>query len=127
MREQQNFMQNNLVMDSLLDALALKVAQAMQNTKPPEKKLLNAREAEDYTDLSGSTLRLRVREGKLKKRKVGGRVYFARDDLDEMMERDVTYRQQHQLVQSSILPSLHNLTLHKNASWYKDFLPDYQD
>jgi hypothetical protein len=77
--------QENPAFDNLIELLAEKVAEIMQSTSPSNKPFLSLEESEAYSDLSGSTLRARVREGRLRKRKNGGRVYFAREDLDKMM------------------------------------------
>ena len=75
--------QNNPALDQLINTLAEKVAEIIQSSN--SRPYLSIEEAKSYTNLSGSTLRNRVREGKLKKRKNGARIYFLREDLDRMM------------------------------------------
>jgi excisionase family DNA binding protein len=86
MTEQRNKVstqQDNPAMDQLINILAEKVAEIIKSSSP--RPYLSIEEAESYTNLSGSTLRNRVREGKLKKRRNGARIYFLREDLDRMM------------------------------------------
>ncbi|MBT7185784.1 helix-turn-helix domain-containing protein [Candidatus Bathyarchaeota archaeon] len=80
-----DMLQERSPLDVLVDILAEKLAHVIGEKKPVEKRFLNIEESEAYTDLSGSTLRLRVREGKLRKIKNGGRVFFEREDLDRML------------------------------------------
>ena len=83
-------MQGKPTLDCLTDMIAEKVARIIENRNPVSKRFLSVEEAEEYTDLSHSTLRLRVREGKLNKTKSGGRVYYEREDLDRMILGEIT-------------------------------------
>ena len=72
-------------LDVLVDMLADRVTQVIDEKRDTAKKYLSIDEAKAYTNLSGSTLRTRVREGVVRKVKHRGRVYFERDALDRMI------------------------------------------
>ena len=49
---------------------------------------LNIHEAAEYTRFSASTLRNRVRDGRLKRLRSGRRIIFEREELDRMLHEE---------------------------------------